>query len=196
MRIIIKPMGMILVALAIGGGFAAVMLKKPGQSGLAPSTVAQGKGGVGALPGENLVSEARWKFYTEKGAVGDMTTLRETIGGAERSGLKVTVTRAGEQPWNIGISNPLGVGLKAGWKLKLRFWGRSVEGSQITVMIQRNVPGFPDCFKQTMTLTPEWKEYTFDVTASEMAKWESMIGVHAGFQNGSVEIAGLELVPA
>lgn len=187
MRIIIKPLGMVVFALAIGGGFAAVTLKKSGSPLV-------GGASSGAAASGNLISVDRWKFYTEKGAVGNMTVLKETIGGAPRTGMKVLTERPGEQPWNLGISNPLGVAFKAGEKLKLRFWGRSAQGSQLTLILQRNVPGFPDCFKQTANLGPEWKQFEYDVTTTAMAQWESMIAVHAGFQAGSVDLAGFELV--
>ncbi|MBB6053368.1 hypothetical protein [Armatimonas rosea] len=188
MRIIIKPLGMVFFALAIGGGFAAVSLKKTGPLGIGAGAVAL------SGHGNNVVAEEKWKFYTEKGAVGNMTVTRETIEGAPRNGLKILADRPGEQPWNLGISNALGTPFKAGEKLQLRFWGRSEQGSQVTIILQRNVPGFPDCFKQTLTLTPQWKSYQYDVTTTAMAQWESMIAVHAGFQAGSLELAGVELV--
>ena len=187
MRIIIKPLGMVFFALAIGGGFAAVSLKKSGPLGT-------GLGSLAPRAGNNVVSEDKWKFYTEKGAVGNMAVTRETIQGAPRNSLKIMADRPGEQPWNLGISNALGTPFKSGEKLQLRFWGRSEQGSQVTIILQRNVPGFPDCFKQTLTLTPQWKRYQYDVTTMAMAQWESMIAVHAGFQAGSLELAGVELV--
>lgn len=188
MRIIIKPLGMVFFALAIGGGFAAVSLTKTN-----PMSLGSGSAALTAR-GTNVVSEAKWKFYTEKGAVGNMEVTHETIQGAPRNGLKIMADRPGEQPWNLGVSNALGTPFKAGEKLKLRFWGRSEQGSQVTIILQRNVPGFPDCFKQTLALTPQWKSYQYDVTTTAMAQWESMIAVHAGFQAGSLELAGVELV--
>jgi hypothetical protein len=187
MRIIIKPLGMVSLALVIGGGFAAVSLKKSGP-------LSTGLAALAPTASGNVVSGSKWKFYTEKGAVGNMAVTRETIGGAPRNGLKIIADRPGEQPWNLGISNALGTSFKAGEKLQLRFWGRSEQSSHVTIILQRNVPGFPDCFKQTLTLTPEWKSYQYDVTTTAMAQWESMIAVHAGFQVGSLELAGVELV--
>jgi hypothetical protein len=187
MRIIIKPLGMIVIALVLGGSFFVISRLKSGT-----------KGGLGfstaALGGRtNLLSEARWKFYTEKGATGSMSAIQENLGGAVQTGLKVVTDRPGEQAWNVGVSNPLGVAFQAGQRLTLRFWGRSKEGSQLTIIMQRNIPGFPDCFKQTVTLTPEWKQYSYDVTTTTMAQWESMIAVHAGFQPGALELVGVEL---
>ena len=181
MRIIIKPLGMVAIAVLIGGTFAAVTLRKPVGSDSSRTHVG------------NLIVGSKWKFYTEKGALGQLDEFQASIAGSNQPALRVTVSQMGEQPWNIGLSQPLGAGFKAGEKLQLRFWGRSAEGAQIAVMIQRNVPGFPHCFNETIPLGADWKEFRFDVTTTTMAKWESMIAVHSGFKVGAVELAGVEL---
>ncbi|WP_395088546.1 hypothetical protein [Armatimonas sp.] len=187
MRIIIKPLGMVCIAVVLGGAFAAVALRKPG--GVALKT-ARGN----SSSAQNLISLTKWKFYTEKGAVGNMTTLSETVRGASLTGMKIVTDQPGIQAWNVGISNALGVAFKSGEKLQLRFWGRSSSISQITIIMQRNVPGFPDCFKQTIPLTAEWKEYRYEIVTTTMAQWESMIAIHSGFRAGAVELVGAELV--
>jgi hypothetical protein len=184
MRIIIKPLGMVAIAVVLAGAFAAVSLRKPG--GVASRYSASTSG--------NLISQDRLKFYTEKSAVGAMTVFQGNVGGATRSGVKVSADQIGGQPWNLGVSSPLGVAFKAGERLKLQFWGRSESSSPVTIILQRNIPGFPDCFKQTVTLTPEWRAFDYEITTATMAKWESMIAVHAGYRVGSVELAGIELV--
>ena len=186
MRIIIKPLGMITIAACIAGAFAAVTLHKSGN--------ADSRGAVAS--GSNLISLERWKSYTEKGAVGNMTKIQETVGGGQHTGLKISAIQVGLQPWNIGVSNPLGKPFKAGDKFQLHFWGRSESGSQVNLALQRNVPGFPECFKQTLTLTPQWQEFRFNITATAMEKWESMMAVHSGYRVGSVELLGVELVRA
>ena len=187
MRIIIKPLGMVCIAVVLGGAFAAVALRKPG--GVALKTA-----GGNPSSAQNLISLTKWKFYTEKGAVGNMTTLSETVGGDTLTGMKIVTDQPGLQAWNVGISNALGVAFKSGEKLQLHFWGRSTSSSQITIIMQRNVPGFPDCFKRTIPLTAEWKEYRYEIVTTTMAQWESMIAIHSGFQAGTVELVGAELV--
>lgn len=194
MRIIIKPLGMVCIAIVFGGAFAALALRKPG--GVSSPSAPGGSVSATKNPasGTNLVSAAKWKFYTEKGAVGNMAMIAESVGGASLTGVKILTDRPTAQAWNIGASNPLGIAFNNGEKLQLRFWGRSSSSSQITIILQRNVPSFPDCFKRAVTLTPEWKEYRYEITASTMAKWESMIALHAGFRAGEVEIVGAELI--
>ncbi|WP_395138667.1 hypothetical protein [Armatimonas sp.] len=187
MRIIIKPLGMVCIAVVLGGAFAAVALRKPG--GMALKTA-----GGNPSSAQNLVSSTKWKFYTEKGAVGNIATLSEKVGGASLTGMKVVTDQPGLQAWNVGVSNALGVAFKNGEKLQLRFWGRSSSRSQITIILQRNVPGFPDCFKRTIALTSEWKEYQYEIVTTTMAQWESMIAIHTGFRAGAVELVGAELV--
>ncbi len=187
MRIIIKPLGMVCIAVVLGGAFAAVALRKPG-------TMALNTAGGTLSSSQNMISSTKWKFYTEKGAVGNMATLSATVGGAALTGTKIVTDQPGLQAWNVGMSNALGVAFKSGEKLQLRFWGRSPSGSQITIIMQRNVPGFPDCFKRTIPLTAEWKEYRYEIVTTTMAQWESMIAIHSGFQAGTVELVGAELV--
>jgi hypothetical protein len=186
MRIIIKPLGLVSIAVVMSGAFAAVAFRSNGGA----SALVAGAAGRGA----QLVSNEKWKFYTEKGAVGNMTNIKESAGGAIRTGVKVMADQPGMQAWNLGVSNPLGEEFKNGEKLQLRFWGRSESSSPITIIMQRNVPGFPDCFKESVELTPQWREYRFEITTTTMAKWESMIAIHAGFRPGSVELVGAELV--
>jgi hypothetical protein len=185
MRIIIKPLGMAAIALVIGGAFATVTFRntKAIAVGASRDTV-------------NLVSSEKWKFYTEKGALGNLTMIQESLGGVSRTGVKIVTDQPGMQPWNVGVSNPLGRAFKKGEKLQLRFWGRSVSSSRLTIILQRNVPGFPDCFKQDVNLTPEWRPYQYDVTMATMAQWESMVAVHCGHSKGTIELVGTELVPA
>ncbi len=184
MRIIIKPLGMVAIALVLGGAFAAVAIKKPGGSTL---------GGLHFGASNNLVAAEKWKFYTEKGAVGRLDPVQVNVNGGSKAGFALEVAQTGMQPWNIGLSNPIGMAFKAGEKLKFRFWARASAPSKMAIMIQRNVPGFPHCFNQELVLTTEWKEFSYEVTTTEMAKWESMIALHGGFQPGRIELAGLEL---
>ena len=185
MRIIIKPLGMVAIALAVGGAFTAVTFRSKKATGVGASRETA-----------NLVSNDKWKFYTEKGALGNLTAVQETLGGTVRTGVKVVTDQPGMQPWNVGVSNPLGRAFKKGEKLQLRFWGRSTSHSQLTIILQRNVPGFPDCFKQDINLTPEWRPYQYEVTMATMAQWESMIAVHCGHAKGTIELVGTELVSA
>lgn len=191
MRVIIKPLGMVVIAVVLTGVIGGLALKKnvPVVVGAAPL----GKGSVATAPGGNYIAAERWKFYTEKSATGRLDTIEEKVNGKVLTGFRVTVQTLGPQGWNIGLSNSLQTQFRAGEKLQLHFWARSSNKAQIALMIQRNVPGFPHCFNETIDLTPDWKEYRYDVTTFDMAKWEAMIAMHAGYTLGTVDIAGAEL---
>jgi len=188
MRIIIKPLGAALMALVLGNScFYLVSCSSKFQQ-LSPSvTLAKTSGG------ENIVSDSNWKFYTEDKATGAMQTASASPAGVLLTGFHVDVTNHTDKHWNIGVSHPLNAAFKANEPLKLQFWARAKAPTTIELSMQKNTPGFPSCFHKEYALGTEWKEYEESIEAMPMAKFESMLGVHCGYQNGWVEVVGVRL---
>jgi hypothetical protein len=189
MRLIVKPLGAIVIVLALGGSFFALArgFSSAGRSPFA-AVRASAKGSA-----KNLVSDANWKFYTEHGTAGNLEKTTASPAGTPLTSLHVVVANRTNQNWNIGLSNPLRVSFKPNEKVTLHFWARAEKPSKFSVVLQKNTPGFPTYFAKECEVGTGWKEFSAEVATPAVAHYESMMAFHLGYQTGWVEICGVEL---
>jgi hypothetical protein len=184
MRIIFKPAGIIVLGMMFGGAFFALShsISSPAKSSAHRSSATA-----------NLISGDLWKFYSENTASGAMEPIKASLDGSPLPGYHIIVDSHTSRPWNIGITNPLKTAFNANEQLKLHFWARSQQDSTIEVMMQKNTPGFPNCFQKEYKVGPQWKEFSDPVSTMPMAAFESMLAFHCGYQDGWVEVVGIDL---
>jgi hypothetical protein len=203
MRIVLKPAGLVLVLIglfvAIVTPFlmmqrnvsrAASQQKGASRASSADAPAARrSPGGASA----NLLREVDWKFYTESDA-------RATFKPLSGSGLPAApayhfdINRLGGQQWNIGFNNKIqGAEFRDSETVRVRFWGRSPNQGKICLILQKDAPPFPHCWKEYVSLAPQWKEYSFTFKPANYARGEAILAIFLSMDLGSIELAGLRL---
>jgi len=148
--------------------------------------------GAPAAPASgNLLSDTTWKFYTELDAQAEQSRdVPAEISGAV---YHFDVKKIGVNPWNVGFNDTLQDEFHAGETLHLHFRGRSTASSQICMIMQQTAPPFPHCWKEYLTLTPEWKEYDYTFQSSAYPKGGSLFSFFLGFGTGMIELSDIRL---
>jgi endo-1,4-beta-xylanase len=103
--------------------------------------------------------------------------------------------RPGADPWSILLQNPINAFIDEGDRLQLRIWMRSPESCRVTAYVEVREDPYTKSISETFALTPEWKEYTIEgAAAQDYDPMEARVGFHLGFDEGTVEITGVQLV--
>lgn len=204
MRVIIKPGGLIAIVVALASLVVLVYVSKQGGSGkmgsrtaaygASSSSSASPTGGKAPNPAGNLLHETGWQNYMEETAVSTMTPLSGSDLPA-RPGYHFVIEKIAKKSWNLGFINNLkDVTLSSGEKLRVRFWAKSTGVVPITVLLQRNAAPFPHAWKQHVTLSNTWKEYTYSFSVAERYEpGESVFAIQFGEATGTMDLAGITL---
>lgn len=202
MRIVLKPMGVVLLLAVIAGLVILPRLltgtgKSPASTlgyGMRPTTSATPipttlPKAAGGGSSENLLAGTSWAFWTQSGAVGQYTALPPGQDGHTLS-WRYTIETPGRQIFHAGFNTPLqNIHLKAGDKVTVRFAARSAENIPICVVLQRNAPPFPPGDRKWVKLTPEWENYEVTLAADNYGPGEALLSYMFGEKKGTIEIA-------
>jgi GH35 family endo-1,4-beta-xylanase len=138
----------------------------------------------------SILSGGDWYFATPH--AGDANIETGTVAGAPNGGTvaEVTITVPSSNPWDIQIIRGIPTAVPTGDIVHLHFWARSKTNNPITVVLEQSVQPYNWVSSQTITLTPEWQEYSLDATSPGYGPGGLMAQFQLGRQAGVVDVTG------
>jgi GH35 family endo-1,4-beta-xylanase len=99
----------------------------------------------------------------------------------------------GKPTWEYNLVQPIGLSVPKGKRLVLSFWGRSPDAARVSAFVQLGRGSYPDAFRESFKLSPEWKKFEVEGVSLGYATGEANAGLHLNFDSGVIEIAKIEL---
>jgi hypothetical protein len=192
MKIIIKPLGALVIAALVVSAAAIAIPRKPASPGNEAASAATNWGGVffAVSPARMYVSSTHENLALSPIAIPDAP-------GGFTEGVEFTVRKPTPQA-SYGVQAGIGVDapLRAGQELTLVFWGRTTKGSlRSRAVVERNTEPFSKQLEQDIDLTEKWTEFRLPfVVKDDLAAGSSAIHVHGGYEAGTYQFAGIRLI--
>lgn len=145
----------------------------------------------------DLIEDQPWFFYADAPAA---ATFEQGVSypdnpGGFTTGYRVSITAAvPSAPWSSAMILTIPSALSEGQSLQLRFWARSASYTPIGIIAQRNGPPYDSTLASDVTLTPDWHEYSYDITSIQVPPAGWMLSFRMALATGTVEIAGIRLL--
>ena len=188
MRIIIKPLGFLVLGFVAIAGIAIPSLKRGGQA--APSL-------LGTLSGdhrENLAQPEGWQAYGTAGGEQNSQALTSLPAGVSNAqSVHIETKKFTNEPWAIGYTQTLIAEFVDKETVTLSFWARSHESQHLRIAMQFASHNYHECWNKEAEITPEWKEYRYIFQTEAFKSKEGSLAFQTGFRVGWVELAGITL---
>ncbi|BCM90429.1 anti-sigma-I factor RsgI6 [Abditibacteriota bacterium] len=117
---------------------------------------------------------------------------RPDIGRAAR----LTIATVPQNPWEARFAGGNPSPVNGGDAVAIRVWARSPTNNKIGLIFQQSSAPNSKILSQTVTLTPQWKEYRFVApldNARGFAAGGSNFEIHAGYGLGTIEIGNVRV---
>lgn len=205
MRLIIKPMGVLLLVIIIGAlGTMAILLSDRTVAGgsqkslplpAAPSPAASQQPQMPVPTGVEVFRADKLRLVG--GDMATMTTIPvpEKPGGNE-SALRVVIKKVPKDGYAIQLTEDASNPLPRATPLSVRFWGRSTNKNSLYLLIEQSGSPFAKALSKQVILGKTWQEYAYNVTVPESFPKNPAVRFHIGFQLGTIELAGVRVVRA
>jgi hypothetical protein len=207
-RIIIKPVGAIVLLLAIGVlSFLVLFRGKSGGSNpvadkagkAAASAVKSSSGGVGPTPAGSAIIDPdgmRWTLVTQPPANATMTDVvpAEKPGGNTHA-IKLNVTAVdAAKYWSAQLIKRVPQEVPANRSMEIRFWARSATSTSVYVVFEEGQSPHAADVSQVVKFTPEWKEYTIPfLTKKDHSQVHANFCFKAGIAPGETEFSNVHV---
>ena len=199
MRVILKP-GAILILLSIVGILAFVIISK--KSSVVPSPVASDFVPVSSSPTPATNNVVADNFYAFGGPVLNYGKQTRMDGPDKPAGnatyYRYTIQKVPKDIWEVSTGAQSMRAISAGEKLVYHIWARSSTKNVVEMLVEENKTPYKRYLSERVTLTPEWKEYIFPFTITDDYPQPSGVAarVHMGASKGTIDLAGLKVLPA
>ena len=110
--------------------------------------------------------------------------------------VRLSIATPPQNPWDARFAGGNPSPVNGGDAVAIRLWARSPTNHKIDLMFQQSSDPYAKILSQSVTLTPQWKEYRFVAlldNAQSFAAGQSNFEIHAGYGAGTVEIAGVRV---
>lgn len=185
MKIIIKPLGLVVLGAALVAGIAIPQLKKPkGVSGI---------GGASSGVGENLTPAQGWQAYHSEGGYQVSEALRQLPPGVSGAGVHIEAQKITKDPWSVGYTQALKSAFADKERVTLTFWARAKAPQNLRIAMQFPSHSYHECWSKEQTLTPHWKAYRFSFSTEKFNPGEGNLAFQSGYALGWVELADIRL---
>ncbi|MBC8136411.1 MAG: hypothetical protein H8F28_11040 [Fibrella sp.] len=199
MQIILKPGAVlvlvgVVIALSVGAFW-----RLGGQTAKVPDTAAA-TASVENLPNAQSIVEPTMSGLSDamkKAATSDAYEPVEKPGGNTQATC-FTIIKPGKVSWEVSTGAAATRPVKQGSELCFSVWARSATQNEVELVLERNGEPFDRYLSESVTLTPEWKEYGYLCTVTNDFPERAGVAarVHMASTAGVVELAGLKVVPA
>ena len=142
-----------------------------------------------AAPSSDLLAPDGWHLSVPHPT--DATL--ETHSSADGDVLRVTVTTPSEPFYQIQITRDIPAMIPEGHRLRLRFSARSETNNPVRVTVERNGPPYDPAALRTLTLTPQWQDYSVGGVSPGYGPGGLNAHFQMGQQAGTVELRGIAL---
>ncbi len=206
MRIIIKPVGAIILVIALVILVALLMFKSRSANKVMAASAAPGAGGpttkpvvpspLAAVPSGSVIDpeKTKWKLVTQSPAEATMEeTISAELPGSNKHAVHVVVTKVDPAKfWAAQMIKEVPQNVLGGKEMVVHFWGRSVQKTPVWVIFEDGkVPHTPE-LQEKVTLSPEWKQYELPfTTTADHTTPPANFCIKAGIQPGEIEVAGI-----
>jgi hypothetical protein len=190
MKIVIKPIGLILIILTITALTAFTIVNYQKHAMQRALREAESNGVL-----LQTFGDAEWRLDNESKDATILVTLDPNAPGANNSVLRATVKKANPHtPYLVRASKSVPQTLPAKHKIRLSIWAKSRTSSPVTLLFEEGKPPYTKDFNQELPLTPKWKKHvvTFE-TKRAYGPNEAQIRLILGAKTGEFEFSGLEL---
>jgi len=183
MRIIIKPLGLVLL-----GGAVVAMVAIPRFRSTPSAVSAPAPTSALFLPPDG------WNAYGSEG--GEATRKPATPGDPRvptQGAIHLDITKVGTNPWSVGMVNSITSPLQEGEPLLLHFWARADQAHPVRTALQLAAEPYTEAWGTELTFDTTWKEYAFAFPAKAFAASKANVVFHLGTKTGWVELSGIQL---
>jgi endo-1,4-beta-xylanase len=138
---------------------------------------------------DDLIANSRWSY----------SRALETIPAEGSPGGFTTALRASTPsatpatPWSSQLSVTVPAAIGSGRFLRFRLWARSSTGSRIELVHELNRDPYSKSCSYLFRLDGEWKEVAIPYPSSAYAASDSALRIRTGYDEGTVELAGIRL---
>jgi hypothetical protein len=197
MRIIIKPLGLVVLMTAVTCFTAMPRLFPPLNAGsITPQNSPRlSFTGLDTASRKVSLAETAWEVYADPGAAITMRALRVDSPPLKKA-YHFDVLNPGPNLWSVGFHNRVKDTVTATKSARLTFWARATEKRDIAVVIQSINPPYAEDSHEIVSLTPEWQRYTADIKIEKHSEGEYYLSFLFGKSQGNVELGDIRLVTA
>lgn len=175
-RIIIKPLGLVLVF-----WMAVAALAYPLMVRWVKRKVPLYRPDVNCLVADN------WMFFTKHGGVGSWRL-------GDRGSLRIAIQKTGRDHSDIGISNPLSVAFGQQDRLRVIVRARCTRPSKVTLVLHRQPGGEDVVWKESVAVGPNWRETRLEFPAQQCPAGDGFFSVFVGSRPGTYEFSNVRLM--
>lgn len=207
-RVVLKPMGVasVLLALTVLTGLLVLNMrsKASGTAAAAPPS-GPAAGSVSNIPTSSptgaLLPTALegWALDANPPAEASKELIDDpTVPNLEKRIVRAKITRVAPNAfWEVQFKRMVEQEIPNNTPLVLRFIARSTTRNQIQAVFLLNQGDYPKDLNASVSLTPEWKVYTFPFTTKRLYRGsEAAVILHLGKNIGEIDLAALQVYPA
>lgn len=214
MKVILKPGGMVVLAVLVGVGIGLSRLRPTAGSPkgestrpakpitntkMTPETAAPVTGSQKPLMGASLIDPTKqeWTLMTQKPAAGTMKLqISSDLPAGQQHSLHLDVTAVDPNKyWCAQLLKTVPQAVEGNHNLTVQFWGRSVKKTAVYIVFEDGISPHTAEFQKQVRFTPEWRQYQFPFrTTKDHIETHATFCVKAGIEPGEIEIANMHVV--
>lgn len=191
MKIVIKPIGLILIVLTITALTALTIINYQKHSMQLALREAENHGVL-----LQTFGDSEWRLDNESKDATLLVSVDPNAPGANNSVLHATVKKANSSmPYLVRASKSVPQALPANHKLRLSIWAKSKTSSPVTLLFEEGQAPYKKDMEQEIALTPKWKKHVIPFeTKKAYTAGEAQIRLILGAKAGEFDFSGLELL--
>ena len=139
----------------------------------------------------DLLAPGGWHLSTPHPADATLEASPSTDGQGET--LRVTVTTPATPFYNIQLTRDIPSAIPEGHRVSLRFSARSETNNPLRVTVERNGPPYDPTALRTLTLTPQWTDYSIGGVSPGFGPGGLSTHFQMGQQAGTIELRNITL---
>lgn len=198
MRIIIKPVGAIVIVfalVALAGMLYAKSRTASKTGAVAKAAPASATGSRKTANGTVIDPHAtKWKLITQPPAVAVMDNIVvQQLPVDNKHAVRLVVDEVDSaKPWCAQMVKEVPQDVASGKNMVVHFWGRSAKNTSVLFVFEEGKSPHASELQEKVTLSPEWKSYQlpFRTTKAHVSPRANFC-IKAGLETGEIEVAGI-----
>lgn len=176
MRIIIKPLGYVLIFWIVAAAITYPVFKN----------IVKNRAPLYS-PDVSCINVDNWIFTARHGGVGSWRVSRD---GA----LQVSLAQPGRSPLDVGLTNPLNVEFGRNGRARIVVQMRSNRPSKVSLLLHRKPDGTDVIWKDSIAITPQWSLMRREVPMPACRAGDAYVSLFVGARAGTYEFRTVRVV--